>query len=126
MMRQVVSILFIAVFLIQLMGKTFVTAHYLLNKEQISRTLCENKTKPSKKCHGKCQLIKKLRHQKQAEGNTPVSIPEVLKGKTECPAVLTEITVSLTSSAESRTVFPAYLLTQTTVHYADIFHPPCC
>lgn len=126
MMRQVLSILFIAVFLVQLMGKTLVTAHYLIHKEKITRTLCENKSKPSKKCHGKCQLIKKLRQQKQAEGNAPVSLPEVLKGKTEFPAELNEIAVSRITPAETRTLYPAYIPFQSSVQHTDIFHPPCC
>jgi hypothetical protein len=127
MMRTLLPILFIAALLTQLLGKSIVTAHYLLNKEKITKTLCVNKAKPTKKCHGKCQLIKKLKEQKQKEeGNSPVSLPEVLKGKTEWPAELNEVAVTVPVSEISGNLFPAFLVAETSVRQADIFHPPCC
>ncbi|MCU0435944.1 MAG: hypothetical protein MUC87_20975 [Bacteroidia bacterium] len=126
MLRQLLPILIIAAFLVQLTGKSVITVHYLINKEKISKTLCENKTRPTKKCHGKCQLLKKLREQKQKEeGNSPVSLPQVLKGKTEWPAELNEFTVTVFTTGFSNTVFPAYLPSQSSAQHTDIFHPPC-
>lgn len=127
MMRTLLPILFVTAFLIQLMGKSIITAHYLLNKEQITKALCVNKNKPSKKCQGKCQLIKKLKEQqKKEEGTAPVSLPEVMKGKTEWPAELNELTITVPSTVFTPAIFPTYAATMISVQCADIFHPPCC
>ncbi|MFN8713670.1 MAG: hypothetical protein ACK5Z2_12545 [Bacteroidota bacterium] len=127
MMRTLLPILFIAALLTQLLGKSIITAHYLLNKEKITKELCVNKAKPTKKCHGKCQLMKKLKEQKQKEeGNSPVSLPEVLKGKTEWPAELNEFAVTVPVSEITIALYSVYFVAETSVQQSDIFHPPCC
>ncbi|MGL5889625.1 MAG: hypothetical protein ACRC3B_07065 [Bacteroidia bacterium] len=127
MMRTLLPILFVAALLTQLLGKSVITAHYLLNKEKITKELCVNKAKPTKKCNGKCQLIKKLKEQKQKEeGNAPVSLPEVLKGKTEWPAELNELAITVPVSEITNALFPVYVAAEISAQQSDIFHPPCC
>ena len=42
-------------------------AYYQINKEYITRVLCENRDKPQMHCNGHCYLAKKLKAQKEKE-----------------------------------------------------------
>lgn len=42
-------------------------AYYQINKEYITRVLCENRDKPQLHCNGKCYLAKKLKEQKDKQ-----------------------------------------------------------
>lgn len=44
-----------------------VIAHYQLNKEYITRVLCENKDRPDLHCDGKCYLARRLRAQQDRQ-----------------------------------------------------------
>ena len=41
-------------------SKTFILLNYSLNKEYITKNLCENRSKPKMNCNGKCHLKKEL------------------------------------------------------------------
>ena len=43
---------------------------YKLNQQTIEQTVCVNKNKPQKKCHGKCYLKQKLLEQKKKQNQT--------------------------------------------------------
>ena len=45
-------------------------AYYQVNKEYITRVLCENRDKPQLNCNGKCYLAKKLKSQKEIQDQT--------------------------------------------------------
>jgi hypothetical protein len=51
-------------------------ADYELNKEYISKNLCENKEKPKSSCNGKCHLAKELKKQDKKENPTSNSQKE--------------------------------------------------
>ena len=42
-------------------------AYYKVNKEYITRVLCQNRDKPQLHCDGKCYLAKKLKEQQQKQ-----------------------------------------------------------
>lgn len=42
-------------------------AYYKVNKEYITRVLCQNRDKPELHCDGKCYLAKKLKEQQQKQ-----------------------------------------------------------
>ena len=48
---------------------------YYLNKEAYAKN-CVNKTKPISKCHGKCQMAKKILEQEKQDEQAPERKPE--------------------------------------------------
>lgn len=69
-----ISFLLAVVFLAGLVCQTSAVLHFYLNRDSIAIN-CENKDKPEMKCHGKCQLEKKLVAQNPSEKNKTTSIP---------------------------------------------------
>lgn len=126
MMRSLLVLLFIVALFTQWMSKSIITTNYLVNQQRITAEKCINKKRPSKKCNGKCQLFKQLREQEQKEnGNSPVTLPEVVKNSTEQPAVAHEFAIQLPISGKTNeTVFAELLLLRTAAAVIDIFHPP--
>jgi hypothetical protein len=59
-LKYPVTILLIIVISLQTFSKCFVILGYEINKDYISKNLCENRAKPSCCCHGSCYLKKKL------------------------------------------------------------------
>jgi hypothetical protein len=46
--------------LLQSFSKLVIMAEFRANQDRITRTLCVNRNKPLMKCHGHCQLMKRL------------------------------------------------------------------
>ncbi len=78
-------------------------AWFKLNEDYIANNLCENKSKPEMKCHGKCFLMKKIReaHQKQEKQDIKNKEIVLLLPKT----VLLLPFVRITSSIKQKIVF---------------------
>lgn len=103
-------------------GKGGVLISYLINKNYITRTLCENRTDKSKHCNGKCYLMKQLKQQdKQQQSSTPgapVHQEEIIMDMPWHSLLL-----ALNVQSVSANIYPA------SSHYhsrngSDIFHPP--
>ncbi|MFN8166406.1 MAG: hypothetical protein U0X76_09655 [Bacteroidia bacterium] len=60
----------------QSVSTAFVLAGYELNRSYISKNLCENKSKPSLHCNGKCHLKKELQKETDDSGNGSVLLKE--------------------------------------------------
>jgi len=60
-MRQLVIISFISLYMVALLQPYMPFINYQLNKEYISKVLCENRNKPQMHCNGKCHLNKQLK-----------------------------------------------------------------
>ncbi len=94
---------------------------YELNKEYIAANLCINKSRPALKCHGKCQVMKKMAEEEQ-------NIP----GQQKAPQLLQEVlfseklpTFSISYCIENRTEY--FIRNEYSVynkHLSSIFHPP--
>ncbi|GAB3249115.1 hypothetical protein GCM10027347_05960 [Larkinella harenae] len=99
-------------------------AYFQVNKEYITRVLCENRTRPELHCDGHCYLARQLRAQQEKQDqqtaeevqNTPIiqlySQPLVQFDFAETPAVL-----------PNRALFYYQLLTYS-APLADLLHPP--
>jgi hypothetical protein len=68
-MKLVVAPILMLLILSQSFSTTLVILDYDINKAYITQNLCENKTKPTLKCNGKCQLAKKITEEAQAPGS---------------------------------------------------------
>ena len=71
--NTIISFLVIAIFVFQVLAKFIIVADYVVNKDFIAKTLCENKNKPKLKCNGKCHLAKQLDKQDKKEKPTTSS-----------------------------------------------------
>lgn len=64
--KRIVAIFLCACVLIQCMAHWAVVGLFKLNQDYIAKNLCENRSKPQKKCCGKCYLRKQM---KKVNGN---------------------------------------------------------
>jgi hypothetical protein len=60
--------------LAQSFNKALIVADYLANTARYAQN-CVNKAKPQKRCHGKCQMIKRLAAEEKKEGQNPERKP---------------------------------------------------
>ena len=66
-MRILVLYVLLFATLLPTMSSWGIIAHYQLNKEYITRVLCENRDKPDLHCDGKCYLAKRLKAQQDRQ-----------------------------------------------------------
>lgn len=105
----------------QSFNKVAIIIDYVVNKDFIANTLCENKEKPELKCHGKCQMSKRLVAE---ERKTKAPVNTNLADKFEIQLYYEEITNSMIFFV----LDSEYTQTHQTSHYTPpvipIFHPP--
>ena len=58
--RSICGLVMVAL-LLYCMQNVIIVVQYEINKDYISSVLCENRDRPSMRCFGKCQLLKKLK-----------------------------------------------------------------
>ncbi len=121
LMKQIFVILLISVIMLQSFSKLMIIADYELNKDYISKVLCENRSKPQMHCNGKCQLKKQL-EKDEKEQNSPFN---PLKEKNEVQFF-----------GESRNLFSSinlfvevqqnifFLIPESDSHLSAVFQPP--
>ncbi len=98
-----------------------IIANYELNKEYISRNLCENKAKPQMKCNGKCHLKKQLQKEDKKENSAPTS----QKGKSKIQFFsYTKAPIFKITTLVKQPFFSSYLFSTSSKHLSGVFHPP--
>jgi hypothetical protein len=123
-MRLIAATILVLLVLTQVFSKWLLVAEYAVNKEFIAKNLCENKAKPKLKCHGKCQLMKKMaaetenKNSDSGNGTVKSSLPEVLPFQD-----LSFISV-MKPSAVRISHNTLYLLKSYTAPSTSVFHPP--
>ncbi|WP_317897819.1 hypothetical protein [Aurantibacillus circumpalustris] len=70
-MKNIFSILFLALILFQSVSGLFILGYYNANKQYISQNLCVNRFDAVSICKGKCFLTKKLKEKEQSEKKFP-------------------------------------------------------
>ena len=65
--HTILAFVVVAVIMSQTIAKFVIVIDYQVNKEFITKTLCENKAKPTMHCNGKCHLKKQLEKQEKKE-----------------------------------------------------------
>ncbi|WP_426293255.1 hypothetical protein ACN9ML_28960 [Dyadobacter endophyticus] len=100
-------------------------AYYKLNKEYITRVLCQNRDKPQLHCNGKCYLAKKLKEQQQKQdqqtGERVESIP-MLQLFASALAHFEFVPVQLPQATQR--IFP-YRLATYQAPFSILVPPPC-
>lgn len=118
--RKVISFILILALGFQCLAKLGLITFYQLNKDYISRELCENRNKPKMRCEGKCFLKKNLDRADKAEQQSKEMIKQV-----EFPVfiqpVRSENCIPSITLSDTYTEAPALY---EYIHSARLFHPP--
>lgn len=121
MFRQLLSILFILAFAVQTFQQNLIVGSYYFNNAVYAKN-CENKTKPSLGCKGKCQMMKKLQQEEEQQAPAPGMKAEQ-KGETFSSLVYN--TIIQTPETIANRCFGFAFTTGTPANIAvSIFHPP--
>ncbi len=122
-MKLSVIIIIIIGLLSSSFGKLLIYTNYLLNKEQITLKYCENKSKPSLKCNGKCYLKKQIKEQEKKEDQSKSNV----KADNEIQLFSNDFNLEIKRpyiSEESLNI--QYVDGKTYELSSSIFHPPTC
>jgi hypothetical protein len=121
MFRQLLSILFILAFAVQTFQQNLIVGSYYLNNALYAKN-CENKTKPSLGCKGKCQMMKKIQQEEQKQAPAPGMKAEQ-KGENFSSQIYT--TVLMIPESDVNRCFSFAFTTGVPVNISiSIFHPP--
>ncbi len=118
MMRYILTMALLVAFAAQTFNRSAIVFNYYTNTAAFEKA-CENKPRPQLKCHGKCQLMKKLKAEEKKDRQNPERKAE----KNEyflnagyaavcCPATNHKIT------------YQQFTPAATTSRSFAIFHPP--
>jgi hypothetical protein len=66
-MKRLIALALVLSIIMQSVVHMSVSVYYYLNKEFISKKLCENRSKPGMHCNGKCYLSKQLKKAEERE-----------------------------------------------------------
>jgi hypothetical protein len=120
-MKRFFLIIILFVFLVQNFSKLIIIANYEVNKDYISRVLCENRDKPMMHCNGHCQLKKQL--DKEEKGQMPVSRNINEKNVVQyCSDKKYSCSLSLIPLLMERNSFSAFYIPAN--NFRSVFHPP--
>ena len=79
-LKKILIILLTLFIFLQPFCKAWVFISFKINQDFIAKNLCENRTKPSLHCDGKCHLMKKLKQvDKEEKKQTSKTIKEKLE-----------------------------------------------
>jgi hypothetical protein len=126
MLRKSFAIFFLCVYSLVLLKPLFPFIDYAINKEYISKNLCENRTKPKLNCNGKCHLMKQLKKasaETPSDGNTTKAASNQEENCFHVNSLFgfnTNVIVSQTDKFYIKTINNLLPLT----YLQDIFHPP--
>lgn len=104
------------------MTGTLLVANYQIQKQQIAKTLCENRNNPSKGCQGKCFLKKQLKKAEQAEKSLPGSVKEKMEMAYTVQSAFQFVFCKTNATIEHTSLYTFFLPDQPTFSEP---HPPC-
>ena len=121
-MKKITALFILFAILLQLFSSVSIIVNYVVNKDYISKNLCENRNKPMMHCNGKCHLMKQLRKQSKKE-NTPIN---TLKEKNVLQFFNETVCFNFSNTPFTTKNFPDFLIGKTASASFPIFHPPTC
>ena len=118
-MQKRLSILLLLAITWQITGRLHTILLFNMNQEKIAQTLCENKNRPSKRCHGKCVLVKELKKEAEREQKQNTSA----KDQNEIVS-FAENGQSKILLASCPILYPSYTSPVVSGTSRSLFHPP--
>lgn len=119
--KQIVSLILLSVFLLQIFSRFIICADYIINKDYIAKVLCINKDKPRMRCEGKCHLKKQLdkEEKKEQSPTNPIKEKNEIQFFSESNSVSSFVAIPLVSKQIS-----VYSFSLSEKHTLTVFHPP--
>jgi len=111
--------------IVQVVAHHVVVGLFNVNRDYIAKSLCENRSKPSKKCNGKCYLRKQLKKVNDAEHGSSDSHTVKIE-KTEVVYLL-PVAIQFSGSVwhtEPAIQNPVERALTPQSHLQSVFHPP--
>lgn len=115
-----ISLVLALAIVFQSAGKLIVVIDYTINKQYISKVLCENKAKPKLKCNGKCHLKKQLQKEEKKE-NAPSQQQKIKSEIQFFNAISYKLEPITIGSCNYNSI---YLFTNYNTTLSEIFQPP--
>ena len=119
-MKKLIAIFALTGILLQAFYSGIILVNYQLQKEYITKNLCENRKNPSMKCNGKCHLRKQLQKQEKEESN-PFSTLREKADFSICNAI--EV-LRFSPGTDAAPVHFRYMFSSSSAFPRSIFHPP--
>ena len=120
--RPILSFILLAAIILQTLGKFFIYADYIINKEAIAQKFCKNKNKPMMHCDGKCHIMKKMKEEDKKENNLLNNLKE--KYKIQLFAELKTPSLELPDTYITVKGNSIYSSSESSSHLFSVFHPP--
>jgi hypothetical protein len=120
-LKQLFTILAITGILLQTFNSGIILINYQVNKDYISKNLCENKDKPMMHCNGKCHLRKQLAEQAKKDNTSPF---QNLKNKFEIQYFSHNKLIKFPEFVQESESNFTYSFFIPQVSLNSIFHPP--
>jgi hypothetical protein len=73
-MKLIAASILILLIATQTFSKWFVVLSFHMNREYITKNICENRYKPELKCKGNCVLMKRMKQEEKQEQDTPPAV----------------------------------------------------
>lgn len=120
MIRQLLILCLLAAFAVQTFNRVAIVVNYYANTSSFIKN-CENKAKPQLHCNGRCQMMKKLKHEdnkdQQNSDRKNSSKDEVISSKSFFASLVAPLPFF------AKIFYPQ--ITFTTKDFSsDFFHPP--
>jgi len=124
-MRTVIVYIWLITTILPTFSQWGTIAYYQINKEYITRVLCENRDRPQLNCNGQCYLAKKLKEQQEKQdqqtGELVQNLPVL---QLFASAITTFVFLQSQFSQFKRHVFP-YRLASYQAPLSILVPPPC-
>jgi hypothetical protein len=120
-LKALFAIVLVMLLLVQSFYHTMLVVNYALNRAEITREFCLNKSNPSRQCNGKCHLAKELKKADQADKKLPTPLKEKFEMLQICVAFPTFFFIKPTVSTSD---FHTYRNRKYLPPDFGIFHPP--
>jgi len=121
MLRFLATSLLLVAFMTQTFQSSFIVFSYYTNTMAFSKN-CENKSRPTLNCNGKCQLQKKIKEEEKKDQQNPErkqeNKQEVISSKSHFPSLAPYSTSYITPQNSCP------VSTKLASHSGTIFHPP--
>ena len=120
-MHKIVAFLLLVAFAGQTFNQGWYYLSYLIEKKEYMKR-CENRSRPQLNCNGKCQLMKKIKEQREKEQGQPPELKLAAKSEIVSPNSLPSLT--LIKIQDSSSIFLVRTIGAPINRSSSFFHPP--
>lgn len=124
-MRTVIIYIWLITTILPTFSQWGTIAYYQVNKQYITRVLCQNRDKPQLHCNGKCYLAKKLKEQQEKQDQTTSDRVESIPMLQLFASALAYFEFTPAQSPEANQINFSYELATYQAPLSILVPPPC-